>query len=98
MNCCRRRCFAACQSDPSRAVPVLKTIAPDTALRVVIPSADGFHQRHNVEALLLAQIHFQPTRGLPLTQAPPRSQVTLLPPILSHGLRLATHINGPPRL
>src|SRR6202045_5327514 len=76
MNC--RRCggFTTCQSDPSRAVPVLKMMVPNAALRVVIPSAYRLHQRDNVEALLLSQIHFQPARGLPLIQVPTRSGVT----------------------
>jgi hypothetical protein len=64
MNCRGYGCFTSYQSDPSFAVPVLKTIVPDATLRVVIRSADRLHQREGVEALLLCEIHFQPARGL----------------------------------
>src|SRR6266853_2439002 len=94
MNCRRGGCFPACQGDPTRAVPVLKTIAPDAALRVVIPSADGFHQRDNVETLLFSQIHLQPARGLAFIQVPARSEVTVVRLIRSHGIRVGASTNG----
>src|SRR5579863_3792996 len=94
MNCGWLRCVTACQCDPVLAIPVLKTIAADAASRVVIPSADGFHGRDNVEALQLSQIHFQPARSLPLIQVPGRSEVPIVRLIRPYGIRIGTGMNG----
>src|SRR5260370_16431313 len=73
---------------------MLKTIAPDAALRVVAPSADGLHQRDNVEALPLSQVHFQPPRGLALLQVPARSEVAIVCLIRSHGIGIGAGMDG----
>jgi hypothetical protein len=53
MNRRRGRRFTAHESDPSRAIPVLEAIAPNATVLVIIPPADGLHERNNIEALLL---------------------------------------------
>jgi hypothetical protein len=86
MHCRGRGLFAAYQLRPPRTVPALKAIAPNAAFRIVIPFANGLHERENVETLLLAQIHFQPARGLSLIQVPARSEVTVVRFVRSYSL------------
>jgi hypothetical protein len=60
MNCREYRRFTVCHSDPSLAVPMLKTIAPDAALRVIVPLTDGLHKRDNVDSRFLRSTSSQP--------------------------------------
>jgi hypothetical protein len=94
MYCRGRGLFAADQLRPPRTVPALKAIAPNAAFPIVIPFANGLHERENVETLLLSQIHFQPARGLSLIQAPARSEVTVVRFVRSYSIRVATGMNG----
>src|SRR5216683_1218183 len=94
MHCRGRGLFAAYQLRPPRTVPALKAIAPNAAFRIVIPFANGLHERENVETLLLSQIHFQPARGLSLIQVPARMKVIIVRFVRSYSLGVATGMNG----
>src|ERR1700690_167391 len=90
----RRGLFAAYQLRPRRTVPALKAIAPNAAFRIVVPFADGLHERDDVETFLLFQVHFQPARGLSLIRVPARSEVTVVRLVRSHSIRVGTGMNG----
>src|SRR6266403_1077906 len=94
MHCRRLGRFAADQLRPPRTVPALKAIAPNAAFRIVIPFANGLHERENVETLLLSQIHFQPARGLSLIQVPARMKVFIVRFIRSYSIGVRTGMNG----
>src|SRR5579862_77608 len=93
-NRCGRWNPALDDRHPLCSIPALETIAPDSAVLVVIPAADGFHERNDVEALRPAQVDLQPTRGLPFVGIPTRLKVPIVRLVGPHSIRIGTRMNG----
>src|SRR6267142_3277809 len=94
MNCRRCRRSAVCKRSPVTALPTLEPIAPNAAIQIVISFANRFHERDNIEALLLLQINFQPARSLSLIYIPARSEIAVVRFVRPHSIRVGTGMNG----
>ena len=78
VNSGRRGRSAVYHRDPVRTIPALKPITPDTRDLIVVKPADWLHERDDIEALFLHQIHFEPARSQAFIQIPRGLKISIV--------------------